>query len=534
MKQKKKEKSPPQPKLQPAIEPNEKWIIIGSVGLYILTVVWGLLSDGTWDNDCVGRYYNVRHALEDPYQLIRLWNRPLFSLLFFLTLQLGKQVIVFQMGLLSVLGCYALYKAVKAMNLPNAYLVIPFVAFQTFYFPISYHALAEPLAAVVISISILLYVRQKYLAFALVTSLLPLARLELSPLLLFSAILLIQQRQWKYIPLLGMGVILLNFAGTLHDGDPIWLYTKTIGSTPAENKYGQTGFGHYFHRYIFVIGPVIFYFFIIGLLERIYHRKFDFLILIPFLTGFMIYVIFSWLLTLGQAAGFLRHLVAISPLAAVLALEGYNHWIEAVINKQQRLRITIYSVIIIILTIVFFSKDIRLHHIITDNGEYYKLALILSLTTIFVITTYLLPEFFIEKSKRFVISILIVVFAAGYTLITEPPNKNMTPEREALEQISKWYVEHNLQDRPTYANNPWFFYSQNLNPHDENMNQLTMETINQAPPSSIIVWESYYSHSNIGDVPFLYLQNHSDYKELKRIITPEENFGTAIFEKIKQ
>ena len=172
-------------------EPDEKWIILGLIAVYVLTVIWGLLSDATWDDDCATRYYNAREALQNPRQFISIWNRPLFIILFTLPLQLGKHMIVFQMAFISIISCYALYKTALIKQIPNAYLIIPFTVFQTYYFPISFNALAEPLAAFIISLGILFHTQKKYLAFTLVGAFLPLARLELSPLLLLWGFILL-------------------------------------------------------------------------------------------------------------------------------------------------------------------------------------------------------------------------------------------------------------------------------------------------------------------------------------------------------
>ena len=184
-------------------------------------------------------------------------------------------MIVFQMALISILCCYFLYKTAIINNIPNSYLIIPFTIFQTYYFPISFNALAEPIAAFIIALGIFLYTKKKYVAFALIGSLLPIARLELIPLLLLWIIILIQKKQLKIIPLLCLPLIIWNLAGTYFDGDLFWLYNQTIGSEQNENRYGHTSFWSYFHRYIFVVGPVVFYFLLIGLFEGIYQKKID-------------------------------------------------------------------------------------------------------------------------------------------------------------------------------------------------------------------------------------------------------------------
>ena len=121
---------------------------------------------------------------------------------------------------------------------------------------------------------------------------------------------------------------------------------------------------------------------LIGLLENIYKRKTDCIVSIQFITGFMIYVLFSWKLNLGQAAGFLRHLIALSPLAGYLSLLGYNYWINSVNNQRQKNRIATYSITILIITLLYLSKEIIIHHIVSTEPEYYKFMII---TLLFVI-----------------------------------------------------------------------------------------------------------------------------------------------------
>ena len=50
--------------------------------------------------------------------------------------------------------------------------------------------------------------------------------------------------------------------GTILDGNIFWLFDATFGQQHEGNIYGHTDFWHYFQRYIYIIGPVIFYFFL--------------------------------------------------------------------------------------------------------------------------------------------------------------------------------------------------------------------------------------------------------------------------------
>ncbi len=510
---------------------SEEWVLVSLLGIYLLTVIWGLLADGTWDDDCVDRYYNTCQAFDHPQHFIGLWNRPLFVLLFALPVLLSKYAIITLMPAVSIITNYALYKAARLQNIRNAYLVIPFLTFQAFYFPISFSALAEPLAACIMAMGLLFHIKKKYLAFVIVGSLLPLARLELSPLLVFWLIILIQQKHWKIIPLLIVPTLLWNFAGTYFSGDPIWLLSQIFGQGDTVNRYGQTTFWSYFQRYIFVVGPVVFYFLLIGLFEQIYQRRLNLFVSIQFLVGFAIYVVFSWKLSLGQAAGFLRHLISLSPLAAYLALSGFNHWINSADENNTRIRNLFWSIIILLLTYAFLSKKLILHNLITPEAEYTNLLIISVLTLIFIGAIYFSKSFNSKTFQNYIIS-TIIVLTVGYTLITEPPDKNSSEEREIMKLISDWYVEYDVHRYKTYANHGWFYYANTLERFGDQFGQVTLANLNAAPDSAVVIWENHYSQRLRGDVPLDSLRNNPRFKEIHRLTSHETKFNAIVYQVI--
>ena len=510
---------------------SEEWVLVSLLGIYLLTVIWGLLADGTWDDDCVDRYYNTCQAFDHPQHFIGLWNRPLFVLLFALPVLLSKYAIITLMPAVSIITNYALYKAARLQNIRNAYLVIPFLTFQAFYFPISFSALAEPLAACIMAMGLLFHIKKKYLAFVIVGSLLPLARLELSPLLVFWLIILIQQKHWKIIPLLIVPTLLWNFAGTYFSGDPIWLLSQIFGQGDTVNRYGQTTFWSYFQRYIFVVGPVVFYFLLIGLFEQIYQRRLNLFVSIQFLVGFAIYVVFSWKLSLGQAAGFLRHLISLSPLAAYLALSGFNHWINSADENNTRIRNLFWSIIILLLTYAFLSKKLILHNLITPEPEYTNLLIISVLTLIFIGAIYFSKSFNSKTFQNYIIS-TIIVLTVGYTLITEPPDKNSSEEREIMKLISDWYVEYDVHRYKTYANHGWFYYANTLERFGDQFGQVTLANLNAAPDSAVVIWENHYSQRLRGDVPLDSLRNNPRFKEIHKLTSHETKFNAIVYQVI--
>jgi tetratricopeptide (TPR) repeat protein len=573
---------------------NERWIVFVSLAVYLcLCVVWQLNTNAPWDDDCVTRYFNSRQALSVPTHFIDLWNRPLFILLFCIPLTISQHGILL-MSLITAVSAYALYLAARDLKVPNAWLVVPLLTFQSFFFEISRSALAEPLVAAILCIGYLLLLRKKYIAFALLGSLIPLARLEASVLLVLWAYLLYAHGQWKRIPLLGAGLVLWSLTGTVMEGGILWILSKTAARDAAENRYGHQTFGHYFETYIYVVGPVVFYFFFIGLAERIYRRRADVFLVGQFVLLFLTYVVFSWKLNLGQAAGFLRHMVTLSPITAMLALYGFNYWIEAfgttphsakspepaaAIPAKEKpaqrrkpepvkaskpaarrqperrpaqarqaaasrraskeagrpglVRMLVYSGLLIVLTFLFFSKVLENHYKLLDEKQYRHIAVVGFFSVLFVLLAFLFRKKSAGPALKLMLAGLVALSATGYTLVTQPPDSHNSPERKAMTDVALLYTKGYLKNYKTYVNHSWFFWAGDLQRDTGLYKRVTRKNLEAAPDSSIIIWESHYSSRLAGDVSSDFFNGKQEFRPLVRIYSTDKQFVVLVFQKIK-
>ena len=119
---------------------------------------------------------------------------------------------------------YAL-QLIEKKNVPNAYLVIPFLLFQSFYFTVSGSELAEPLAAAILAFGYSFYLNKKFLYFAIAGSLLPLARMEMSVLLILWVYILFISKNYRFILILFIPCLIWSQAGTLLTGqraEQVW------------------------------------------------------------------------------------------------------------------------------------------------------------------------------------------------------------------------------------------------------------------------------------------------------------------------
>src|SRR5882757_6519796 len=84
---------------------------------FIVSIIWSRLTNYTWDDDAVSRFINVQSANKNVYNFLDSWDRPLFSVLFYLPIKLfGRMGLAVMMSLLTSLsGCF-LYKALAYKN----------------------------------------------------------------------------------------------------------------------------------------------------------------------------------------------------------------------------------------------------------------------------------------------------------------------------------------------------------------------------------------------------------------------------------
>lgn len=316
---------------------NENILVICFILLYVfLNLAYGILDNATWDDDCPGRIYNTMIAFEKPEHFISVWNRPLFVLLFAPLLPIGINVVFISMILISATSAYFLYLGAKKKKMQNAFMVVPLLLFQTFYFSVSRNAETEPLAVALLCFGFYFLVHKKWLGFAIVGGLLPLARLELAVFLAIWAFYLLKDKQYKYILFLGLPTLLWNIAGGFIADDFLYLVSNTIGRDNSSNRYGHKSFVHYFQRYIYMIGPVIYVFFLLGLIYKTHKKRVDSFVYLQFVFGFMLYVAFSWKFNIGNSAGFLRNLIPLAPLTALIALDGYNFMWNVIISFDRK------------------------------------------------------------------------------------------------------------------------------------------------------------------------------------------------------
>jgi tetratricopeptide (TPR) repeat protein len=496
---KKRAKSTQQKSIPPADPKKERTLLYVMLGVsYAIYVAWGLLSSSTWDDDCATRYFRTLNAFRDAREFVYLWNRPLFVTIFCIPVALlGKIAIPLVMSAISVAGAYFLYLSARLYQFRYALLVIPFLLFQPYFLGTGRDAMTEPMGATIIACGIYAALSKRWLLFSMLGALLPLARTELAVLLPIWAYVLMREKQLKYILILAAGVVLWNIAGWLIMGDPLFLYHETFGRADEENRYGSQKFITYFERYFYVVGPVVFYFFLLGLYDTIRRRDFKPLIIVQFAIGFLVYTLLAWKITIGQSAGFLRNLIPLSPLVAMVALSGYNYYAD-IVHKKKRMLFLLMACFVLGAVIIFlYPYKIDMHHIISRKKEvdYLNIGMVAGLSILLSIGA-VLYKWMDERRLRWLAAFLGIITAA-FALVMEPPDANMNSEREMMSRVVEVYQDCGLESAPrTLCSHLWFHWVGDYVPFREGSKYLPMQldSLKAAPYESVIIWESHYSN----------------------------------------
>ncbi len=525
-------------------------------GLFLfVNLFWAFYSDNTWDDDCPARFQNTLHALQDPTQFVNLWNRPLFVLIFALPVQLGSWTIPIVQTLISIIAGFALYQVCKQFKFRFSYLVFPLLAFQPFVFGVSKYAMTEPLAIALIALSLFFQVKKKWTAFAISGALLPLARMELAVFFPFYIFALLNAKKYLTILILGIPGLLWALAGGIIHDNLFWIIDETIGKEGKENRYGHQEWDTYLSRYAFVVGPVLLFYAFLGMVKTWKTKFLRNYVLFPYLLGFFIYTLFSWKLNMGNAAGFLRNIIPISPYLAIIGLAGINAWFAFATRKKMVLQVDnkskiinhlkekaikfnrnlsngkFYGFILLALSVfligVFYTKKLELHHKLTKDDDYTILAFSGGLLVFSLIMLFLK-----KNILKTLTPIAVLIFLTGYTLVIEHPMANASDERELVSEFAQFYKGSYLEERTTYVNHPWFIWSAGKDRFDPGLNVMKKDSLKSAKVGSIALFETHYSNRLSGNVPQSYLAADKNWIEVDRLIAPKRNFVLSVYEKV--
>ncbi|MCX7877904.1 MAG: hypothetical protein N2510_04585 [Ignavibacteria bacterium] len=502
------------------------WIIIPL--LTLIYYIFSKYSTGFYQDDEVAHFINSRDFWQDPFIILSNWGKPGWKILIVLPSLLGYDFLQLFNSLISALTVYFTILLANNLGLKNSLAAGIFLGFQPHLLQLAFRSYAEIFTGLILVLSLLFYFRNKFTLSAIFCGLAFTIRQETALLCIILAIYMFLNKQFKAIPFIGLFPLIVNLFGYLKTGDIIWIWSE-MQSLGEFNLGIERSFFHYFEVYIFIIGPVVFAFFVSGLfypftLDSKHKKSFfnkEFLIYI-FLA--VVFLFQCYLVAKGTNPGSWRYLLQVSPLAAIIALIGFNMLFD---TEKRKYALTALS-FAAILTLLFFSKE-STGLLLTDKNEYMKFFVITTLAIYFIFAS------LSAKSLNLLHSlVLVVILTIGYTFYTEKP-KPQGEENITVSKIADWYTQNIDRSKPVLYNHSLvLFYAKIFGKDKENFKILNSKTLSESPAGTIIIWDSHYSYrpEYKNDVRLEVLQNKDQFRLLNQFVSKDKRFIAYIFEKL--
>ncbi|MES2139471.1 MAG: hypothetical protein V4511_07160 [Bacteroidota bacterium] len=313
-------------------------VLIG-IGLYFFIIVLiAINTSGTSDSgDSITHFLFSKYAFQHPENFLNHWAKPLFVLLSAPFSQSGFMGIKLFNCIVAAFTAWFSYKIAKKINYKNAWLAAVFLCFTPGYFIHIFSGLTEPLFSLIIALGVYWLLNNKLLLAVCAISFLPFVRSEGLIIIGVFAFYLLISKQYKYLPGLLFGHLFYSIAGVFYYQDLFWVFTK-IPYINSSGKYGSGNLSHFIIQFNYILGIPLYILFGLGLVKKsidlFTNKKTDVssltmsraetvLIYGLFFAFFIAHTLF-WYLGIFESMGLKRVLVGVVPLAAIIALNGFN------------------------------------------------------------------------------------------------------------------------------------------------------------------------------------------------------------------
>ena len=292
-------------------------------------------------------HYKLAHwGWKYPELLFSHWGKPVFTLLISPFAVMGmKTARLFNLSV-GVLTAFSGWQLSRTLNFKNSWITPVFILFSTVYLNLIFAVLTEVLHSFFVVVAVLLFFKKKYSWSAVVVSFLPLIRTESIILLPVFMLAYSLKKEWKTFPLLFTGFLIISLAGLPFHKSFWWLITEMPYKGNAESIYGHGQLFHFVKEIQNILGIYIAAFFVIGLASYLWKwikndrgkptPDFYFLLLVPGI--FIIFLAahsYVWWKGTGNSLGLIRVIGAVTPLAAVTAVAGFD-FLDEKISKLKK------------------------------------------------------------------------------------------------------------------------------------------------------------------------------------------------------
>lgn len=221
--------------------------------------------------DGIMHYFYAQAAWKDPVYFLHHWGKPFFILLSSPFAQFGfNGMIVFNLLVFvsTVWLAYRILDHFKCNFWIQTMLPLLLILANDFTTTIT-GGLTEPLFNLSLVLALYLFIKEKYVLFAILISFMPFMRSEGQLPVLLAAFMLTFKRSFRSLPYLGFGFLLYAIAGLLLAKNFFWYFTESPYHM-GNDIYGRGTWDHYLISYRSYLGNPGLYASILGTVSLIY------------------------------------------------------------------------------------------------------------------------------------------------------------------------------------------------------------------------------------------------------------------------
>ena len=433
---------------------------------------WAIISEGAWGGmDSYEHYLISRYSWQHPELFLNNWGKPVFTLFHSIVAQFGFTFF----KVVNVLWILVASIILKIMLQRIATSVLPFIPLLLFSSPIvlrnAVSGLTEPFTAVLVLLSLLLFLKKKWGIAAILGGFLPYVRSEGYVIAFVMGLFLLSEKRYRYFLYLSVGSLIFNTLGGIITGDWIWIYNSNPYIEAQVLSKGACGSGFLWHYF--------------------YQSEF----------------IFGWLF------------LVLTPLAL---FSVFKHSIFWKVNKK-----------ILFLFASIFLCYFGIHSLIWWKGMmgscgYTRVMLVILPISIFLLL-YLMVYFFENKSKKLYFLSLLIATIIGSTIFFDFGNRtfplDIDKEQKEMIRVAKWLKKNTLEKDLLYFQFPYLNVIGDINPFNpEKQMKLFHFGFKHAPVGSYVIWDAHFGPNDC-HLPLQYLKESQDLIQLTHFV-PKEPFKT--------
>ncbi|MEO1023065.1 MAG: hypothetical protein AAFW89_11035 [Bacteroidota bacterium] len=503
-------------------------LLCGCIGLGY--IVYSFFSDGFYQQDEAAHFLNMRTFWFKPEIIMGNWAKPGYKLLFVIPALLGPMALVVVNSLVSALTCFITYKLAQRLKVRIPAIAIALLALQPFWLQLSFRNYSEPISALLLVSAVYAhYVDKRWIA-ALLLSYIATIRQEIYPIIALYGLFLLYKRNWMPVLLLASFPLVQHIAGWGFFGDPLYLFNQlTSKSASAAKEWPRQGFEHYFRMAPTIFGGVALSFLLVYAVQGVIKKqKWHWFVVIPALVYLAEHIVFNTkFLDLGPSTGGnLRYLIVVSPLFAVLGSIGIDRLIKerTFPEKRYALFVLVPFALLVFLFLSYAHNNIKLN---PGEADYAPLVTVLLTMTLI---------FFAHSAKHWLYGTCVLIVISTMLVVRPLPR---SAEDTKVAEFTAWAKQQDFEERPILATHTmmWYFWGKIREEFDEGAGWINEDTVAEAEPGSIIIWDSHYSYRpNLREKQLMYtwfLERPDQFKQVSQPwVTPDRRFGIFVFEKL--